>query len=84
MANTQSKAIEQFIKDHAVEIAAIRTELATNYDAPAQRIINAGFNRMGEDRFHGNDDLWEMIVAHQDGEVYDRPPVHLQRRWASY
>ena len=77
--------IQQFAEKNAVEIQSIRTALATNFDAPAQRIINAGFNRMGVDRFDrvGND-LWEMLQCHKNGWEYEKPPARLAQRWASY
>lgn len=77
--------IQQFAAKHAVEIEAIATALATNFDAPAQRIINAGFARMGVQRFdrQGND-LWEMVTCFKNGWEYEKPPAHLVSCWASY
>jgi hypothetical protein len=67
------------------ELERIGQQLATNFDAPAQRIINAGFARMGIDRFtQSGNDLWEMYVAQLNGWEYQRPPRHLQERWARY
>jgi hypothetical protein len=70
--------------EHSKEIARIKTDLL-NFDAPAQRAINAGFSRMGVTRFPGGkDDLWEMIVAIDNGWDYQRPPAGLINRWAAY
>jgi hypothetical protein len=76
--------VKAFVSAHADEIAAIRTALATDFDTPAQHHINAGFSRMGVTRFVGNDDRWEQISCHLNGWEYERPPAHLQSRWASY
>jgi hypothetical protein len=76
--------IEQIIQDHSDEIEAIKSGLAMNFDAPAQRIINAGFTRMGIARFDASGDVWEQIVCHQNGWEYERPSQELQQRWASY
>ncbi len=77
--------IGKFIADHKAEIEAIRTQLATNFDAPAQRIINAGFAKMRASRFdRSGNDLWEMITCFQNGWDYEKPPEHLAQRWARY
>lgn len=66
-------------------IQEIKQQLATNFDAPAQRIINAGFARMGVDRFDRNgNDLWEMAVCEENGWEYEKPPAELVNRWARY
>ena len=66
------------------QIAWIKRELSENFDAGAQRIINVGFNRMGENRFtRAGDDLWEMITALENGWEYRRPARHLVDRWAA-
>jgi hypothetical protein len=67
------------------EFQRISTELATNFNTPAQRIINAGFARLGIDRFdrEGND-LWEMYTCEKNGWEYEKPPAHLVSRWAGY
>lgn len=76
--------IEQIISQHATEIAAIKTGLM-NFDVPAQRTINHGFACMGIERFPCmKDDIWQMIVDHENGDRYERPPAHLIQRWASY
>lgn len=70
--------------EHADELARIGRDLH-NFDVPAQRSINAGFARMGVDRFPGGkDDLWEMITDLQSGWEYVRPPAHLIDRWMRY
>jgi hypothetical protein len=77
--------VAEFIAKHSAEVEAIRTQLAINFDAPAQRIINAGFARMGAQRFdRSGNDLWEMISCHLNGWDYEKPPAHLVNRWASY
>ena len=77
--------IGQFVEDHKAEIEAIKTQLATNFDVPAQRIINAGFARMCAHRFdRSGNDLWEMIVCYQNGWDYEKPSAELAQRWASY
>jgi hypothetical protein len=69
---------------YPAHVAHIKRELIENFDAPAQRTINAGFARMGQDRFIGSDDVWEMITAiESNGEwEYNRPPAHVMQRWA--
>jgi hypothetical protein len=77
--------IERFIEQHAAEIERIKSDLASNFEAPAQRIINAGFSRMNADRFdRAGNDLWEMITCHVNGWEYEKPPVELAHRWARY
>lgn len=77
--------IERIIDAHSAEIEHIRRELAMNFDVPAQGSINAGFARMGIERFDRNgNDLWEMITCHQNGWEYSKPPAHLRDRWARY
>lgn len=67
------------------ELEAIGRELAMNFDAPAQGIINSGFARMGVDRFtRSGDDLWEMYTCQKNGWEYTKPPARLRDRWASY
>ena len=73
------------LETHKAELEQISRELAMNFDAPAQRIINAGFNRMGVARFtRSGDDLWELYTATVNGWEYERPAAHLVQRWASY
>jgi len=76
--------VAAFIAKHATAIQALSTALAENFDTPAQRLINAAFERMGEHRFVGGDDRWEQVVAHQNGWEYVKPAKHLIQRWASY
>jgi hypothetical protein len=78
------KHLEQFIAAHAVEIEALKTQLATNYDVPAQRLINAVFAKMGVDRFDRDGDVWEQVVCFQNGWEYEAPSAELQQRWARY
>jgi hypothetical protein len=75
---------QQIITKHAEVIDTIKSQLATNFDVPAQRIINAGFDTMGIDRFDASGDVWEQIVCLQNGWDYERPSNELQERWASY
>jgi hypothetical protein len=77
--------IEGFIIERKAAIEGISQALVTNFDVPAQRIINAGFATMGVDRFdsQGND-LWEMIQCHRNGWEYEKPLARLTQRWASY
>lgn len=79
------RRIAKLLAAHGAEIEAIGRDLAMNFDAPAQRIINAGFQRMGVARFtSAGDDLWEMVTCHQNGWAYERPARRLVDRWASY
>ena len=79
------KDLAQFIFKHKDAIEAISQGLVTDFDTPAQRTINAGFARMGIDRFtHSGDDLWEMIQCQRNGWEYEKPPARLIQRWASY
>ena len=80
--NLESKA-RAIMAQHAEEIARVKADLM-NFDIPAQRSINAGFTRMGEQRFRGGDDLWEAITAIENGWEYERPPARLVARWACY
>jgi hypothetical protein len=69
---------------YAEQINWIKRQLAENFATGAQRIINAGFNRMGQTRFtRAGDDLWEMITALENGWEYQRPARHLVDRWAA-
>jgi hypothetical protein len=71
-------------EQYAPQLAWISRELSQNFDAPAQRIINAGFNRIGQNRFtRAGDDLWEMITALENDWEYQRPARHLVDRWAT-
>ena len=67
------------------QIQHIKTKLATEFEIPAQSIINHGFACMGIERFdrQGND-LWEMITCAENGWEYERPAAHLVERWARY
>ena len=77
-------AARAVMAEHADEIARIQADLG-NCEVPAQRSINAGFARMGINRFPaGKDDLWEMITDLQNGWEYERPPVRLIDRWMRY
>ena len=73
------------IKCHAAQVELIKRDLQ-NFDIPAQRSINAGFNRMGIDRFtKAGDDVWEMVTtleSKDQGWEYTRPPRNLIDRWA--
>lgn len=86
MSQTPRQAvITKLIAEHSAEIEAIRTQLATNFDAPAQRIINAGMERMGVQRFlPTGDDVWEMISCQLNGWDYEKPPAQVMARWARY
>lgn len=64
-------------------IAEIRTALATDFDTPAQRSINRGFEKLGVARFtKAGDDLWEMMMAILNDAEYRRPERRLIDRWA--
>lgn len=77
--------IERFIAEHQAEIEEIKNGLAFNFDAPAQRIINAGFERMDVARFdHEGNDRWEMITCHLNGWDYEKPSAELTDRWSRY
>jgi hypothetical protein len=74
-----------FIEKHAAAIDRTRKALAMDFDTPAQRTINRLFAEIGVQRFtRSGDDLWEMIVAHQNGWEYQKPPAYLIARWGSY
>lgn len=67
---------------HGTEVMRIRVGLM-DFEIPAQRTINAGFARMGVDRFTpAGDDLWEMVTALENGWEYARPARRLVDRWA--
>ena len=75
--------IADFVERYKSDLAAIGTQLAQNFEVPAQRTINAGFARMRVDRFtRSGDDLYEMATAFQNGWEYRKPPSHLVARWA--
>jgi hypothetical protein len=76
--------IDQIIQQHAEAIQHLRTGLACNFDMPAQCQINRAFASMGIARFDHSGDVWEQIVARQNGWEYTKPPRHLIDRWASY
>ena len=86
MNKTQTSIREQaekLLRGYTSEIARIKCDMQ-DFERPAQRCINAGFARMGVSRFtRSGDDLWEMIVAIENGWEYQRPPRHLVDRWAS-
>lgn len=71
----------ELIRTRPAEIARIRKALAMDFETPAQSSINAGFCRMGIDRFCSGDDLWEMIQAIESGTEYERPAARLIARW---
>lgn len=73
--------VQEFAVKHAAKIAATGQTLAINYDIPAQRIINALFESIGEPRFVGKDDRWEQIIACQNGWEYRPPPKSSIDRW---
>ena len=73
------------LAQHAAEYRATCTKLATDFDHPAQRIINVFFQRIGVTRFTAKgDDLWEMLVCEENGWKYKRPPRKLIARWMLY
>ena len=77
--------LQQIMKTHAAEIEATGRELAINFDAPAQGIINAMFARIGVARFtRAGDDVWQQIECAKNGWEYARPPRRLIDRWAAY
>lgn len=77
--------LEAIITKHVDAIKALGQGLAVDFDTPAQAQINRAFYAMGLQRFdRSGNDLWERIVAHQNGWEYTKPPAHLTRRWASY
>jgi hypothetical protein len=78
------QSLEQFIVAHRAEIDALKTQIATNFDVPAQRLINAAFSRMGVDRFDSSGDVWEQIVCLENGWEYEQPSFELMERWAGY
>ncbi len=83
--NSLEQAARNVMENHGTELGEIRKALATNFDVPAQRSINAGFARMDVPRFtRAGDDLWEMIVALENGTEYQKPPRRLVDRWAAY
>lgn len=77
--------IAAFAEKHAADIREIQSQLAMNFDVPAQRIINTGFVRMGVSRFDSTgNDRWEMITCHLNGWEYEKPSAELVNRWARY
>ena len=80
-----NKRLERLIAKHSDALEAIARDLAMNFEAPAQRLINAGFAQMGVSRFtQSGDDLWEMYASHKNGWEYIKPARHLVNRWAAY
>lgn len=80
---TAAPDIHALIAKHGAALAAIGAQLAVNFDTPAQRTINAGFERLGIPRFtRAGDDLWEMYTAHSNGWAYTKPPRRLIDRWS--
>lgn len=49
--------IDKIIAENREAIEGIRTSLATNYDTPAQAIINRGMAAMNVQRFTARDDV---------------------------
>ena len=76
--------VAKFVAKHKAAIDELESSLATNFDVPAQRLINCAFAHMGEQRFVGKHDRWEQITAWQSGEQYIPVPRHLMDRWARY
>jgi hypothetical protein len=81
---TKAFSVEEFDARYRLHLDRIGNEMAVNFDAPAQRIINAGFARMGVPRFVGKDDRWEQVTCFRNGWDYQRPSAELMQRWASY
>lgn len=76
--------VERVIEQHSAAIFALQRDLGQNFDIPAQRLINVAFERMGIVRFdRAGNDMWERIVAIQNGWEYRKPPRHLVDRWAA-
>jgi hypothetical protein len=72
------------IECHADQVRLIRVDLM-DFDIPAQRSINAGFHRMGIDRFTpAGDDVWQMVFCLENTCEYERPERRLVDRWATY
>ena len=59
--------VEKFFKLHWIAFDKLSKELATNYNVPAQSLINRTFANIGESRFVGADDRWEQVTAFQGG-----------------
>jgi len=77
--------IASFASKHSTNIAKVKYQLGTDFDTPAQRIINQFFSDIGEDRvFAGAHDKWEMLIAHESGNEYTPVPKHILRRWLTY
>ena len=78
------KKLDAIIATHKVTLEELSRELATNYETPAQALINRAFAGMGLDRFKGGHDLFERITARRDGIPYEPVPRHLIDRWRRY
>ena len=73
------RTIQQLAEQHKEALAELGTQLATNFDVPAPRLINRALDRMGISRVE-----YEQIVAFQNGWEYEPIPQHLLDRWARY
>jgi hypothetical protein len=69
----------RLIADHQETIEWCNRELATNFNVPAQRTINAACSRMGVTRLD-----WEKMDAIRNNTEYERPPHAMLDRWARY
>lgn len=79
LTNRELARIESIIDANKDQIDWCRMQLATNFDAPANRVINFSCAKMGISRLD-----WEKIVAVQNGWDYEAPPAKLLRRWEAY
>ena len=71
--------ISALIARHAAVIDRCRKDLGTNFEVPAQRIINAACYQMGCSRLD-----WEKIVAVQADWEFTPIPKHILARWEAY
>ena len=64
---------------HSDALKGLAFALATNFDVPAQSLINRSIAKMGIDRV-----TYEKIIAYQDGREYQPIPKRLLARWSAY
>ena len=75
METTNTK-ISRLLKEKREAIEACLTELAINFDCPANQIIRVHCQRMNISRMD-----WERIQSLRLGVEFDAPPAHIVARW---
>ena len=70
------KRIARLTEEHKDGLERCGTELAINFDCPANQIIRVHCKRMGITRMD-----WERIQSLKFGEEFVAPPAHIAARW---